>query len=175
MTNKSLCNRGMRPRATERAGGILCFLVLSVCGLINTAQVAEGDAPGWMHALVNTPLPAHDEKTDAVEMYSERIVTVQSADKIKTLVRKVYKILRPGGRDLGTVVIPFDSLTKISNCHAWRIPAHGKHYEANAKDGADVAMPAGPAARVITLLPPPPAPTPAPHPSNPRPPHHAPT
>src|SRR6185312_2731415 len=57
------------------------------------------DAPQWMHALVNVPLPEHDEKTDAVLLYSEKIVTVQSADKIKTTVREAYKILRPSGRD----------------------------------------------------------------------------
>ena len=40
-----------------------------------------------MHALVNAPLPAHDEKTDAVLLYSEKNVTVLSADKIKKTVR----------------------------------------------------------------------------------------
>jgi hypothetical protein len=83
-------------------------------------------------------------------MYSERIVTVQSADKIKTLVREAYKILRPGGRDLGTVVIPFDSLTKISNLHAWCIPAQGKDYDVKEKDGAEVAMPAVQGSELIT-------------------------
>jgi hypothetical protein len=104
-----------------------------------------------MHALATAPLPAHDDKTDAVEMYSERIVTVQSADKIKTLVRVAYKILRPGGRDLGTVVIPFDAQTKISNLHAWCIPAQGgKDYEVKEKDGVEVAMPAVPGSELIT-------------------------
>ena len=83
-------------------------------------------------------------------MYSERIVTVQSADKIKTTVREVYKILRPGGRDLGTLVIPFDSMTKISNLHAWSIPAQGKDYEVKEKDGAEVAMPAVQGSELIT-------------------------
>ena len=142
MTNKLFCNQGLRPRATERLSCILCLFVLSACALPLTPRAAAADAPAWLHALANAPLPAHDEKTDAVEMYSEKIVTVQSVDKIKTLVRKAYKILRPGGRDLGTVVIPFDSLTKISNLHAWCIPAQGKDYEVKEKDSADVAMPA---------------------------------
>src|SRR5260370_41939366 len=103
MTNKSWCNQGLRPRATERVSGVLCFLLLCSCASINTPLAAAAEAPAWLHALANAPLPAHDEKNDAVEMYSEKIVTVQSADKIKTLVRKAYKILRPGGRDLGTV------------------------------------------------------------------------
>jgi hypothetical protein len=103
-----------------------------------------------MHALVSAPVPTHDEKTDAVQMYSERIVTVQSADKIKTLVRRAYKVIRPGGRDLGTVVIPFDATTRISNLHAWCIPAQGKDYEVKEKDGAEVAMPAVPGSELIT-------------------------
>ena len=57
-----------------------------------------GDAPQWMHALVNVPLPAHDEKTDAVLLYSQTNVNVISSDKIKTVVRRAYKILRPDGR-----------------------------------------------------------------------------
>jgi hypothetical protein len=105
-----------------------------------------------MHALVNTPIPAHDEKTDAVEMYSEKTVNVQSADKIKTVVRKAYKIIRPGGRDLGTMVIPFDSATRITNLHAWCIPAQGKDYEVKEKDGAEVAMPAVQGSELITDL-----------------------
>jgi len=146
-----LCNRGLRrPRATERRRGILCSLLLAACALPITPGAAAADAPAWLHALVNAPMPAHDEKTDALEMYSERIVTVQSADKIKTLVREAYKILRPGGRDLGTVVIPFDSLTKISNLHAWCIPAQGRDYEVKEKDGAEVAMPAVQGSELIT-------------------------
>ena len=103
-----------------------------------------------MHALTSAPIPAHDDKTDAVEMYSERIVTVHSADKIKTLVRKAYKVIRPGGRDLGTVVIPFDSVTRISNLHAWCIPAQGKDYEVKEKEAAEVAIPAVLGSELIT-------------------------
>src|ERR1700680_3773871 len=151
MTNKSLCSQGLRrPLATERIRSIFCFLLLSTCALVSTPRAAAADAPAWLRALANAPMPAHDEKTDAVEMYSERIVTVQSADKIRTLVREAYKILRPGGRDLGTVVIPFDSLTKISNLHAWCIPAQGKDYEVKEKDGAEVAMPAVQGSELIT-------------------------
>jgi len=30
---------------------------------------AAADAPAWMHNLVNAPVPAHDEKTDAAVLY----------------------------------------------------------------------------------------------------------
>jgi hypothetical protein len=128
----------------------LWFAVLCAGALALPVRTFAGDAPAWMHALASAQIPPHDEKTDAVEMYSERIVTVQSAGKIKTLVREAYKVIRPGGRDLGTVVIPFDATTRISNLHAWCIPAQGKDYEVKEKDSAEVAMPAVQGSELIT-------------------------
>jgi Domain of Unknown Function with PDB structure (DUF3857)/Transglutaminase-like superfamily len=150
MKNRSLCNQWHREPAIELSGRALWLAMVCACVLAMPSCSFAGDAPAWMHALVSAPVPAHDEKTDAVEMYSERIVTVQSADKIKTLVRMAYKVVRPGGRDLGTVVIPFDATTRISNLHAWCIPAQGKDYEVKEKDGAEVAMPAVPGSELIT-------------------------
>jgi hypothetical protein len=94
-----------------------------------------------MHALVNAPLPAHDEKTDAALLYAEKSVTVLSADKIKTRVRAAYKILRPGGRDYGTLTVPFNSYQKITSLHAWCIPAQGKDYEVKDKDAMEASLP----------------------------------
>ena len=65
----------------------LAVFAFGVVCLVCRARAAA-DAPGWMHALVSVPLPAHDEKTDAVLLYSEKTVTVVSADKIKTTVRE---------------------------------------------------------------------------------------
>jgi hypothetical protein len=135
-----------RARVGFCAAGAVCLLSM----LAAPSASANSDAPPWMHGLVNAPLPAHDEKTDAVNLYAEKIVTVQSADKIKTQVRVAYRILRPGGRDLGTVVIPFDSQTKINWLHAWCIPAQGKDYEVKDKDGAEVALPAVQGSELIT-------------------------
>jgi hypothetical protein len=100
---------------------------------------AGGDAPQWMHALVNAPLPAYDEKTSAVLLYSERDVSVISADKIHTRVREAYKILRPEGRNRGTVSIHFNPQRKIKSLQAWCIPAQGKDYEVKEKDAIEVA------------------------------------
>jgi len=102
---------------------------------------AAGDAPGWMHALVNAPLPAHDEKTDAVLLYSERIVMVQSADKFKITVREAYKILRPGGREYGTVAVSYNSHSKITGLRGWCIPAQGKDYEVKDKEAIEISLP----------------------------------
>src|SRR5690349_19764731 len=108
MINKLFCNRVTHLRASRCS--VTALVLGAACLLINVPACVAGDAPQWMHALVNAPLPAHDEKTDAVLMYSETNVNVISADKIKTRVREAYKILRPDGRDeYGSAVVYYNS------------------------------------------------------------------
>jgi hypothetical protein len=102
-----------------------------------------------MHALVNAPLPAHDEKTDAVLLYSETDVSVISADKIKTVVREAYKILRPKGRDRGDVIVFLNSNRKVTNLHGWCIPAQGKDYEVKDREALEISPPAIQGAELI--------------------------
>jgi len=104
--------------------------------------LASGDAPPWMHALVGANLPAYDEKTDAVLLYSDTNVTVLSADRIRKHVREAYKILRPGGREHGTLGIDFSPTKKITSLRGWCIPSQGKDYEVKDKDALDAAAPA---------------------------------
>ena len=118
------------------------LIVSTSCLLLLTCVPSlAGDAPAWIHALVNVPLPAHDEKTDAVILYSERNVIVQSAEKIKVQVREAAKILRPGGRDYGFVVVPFDPREKVTSLHGWCIPVSGKDYEVKEKDSVEAGVP----------------------------------
>jgi hypothetical protein len=117
-------------------------LFLSVCFLSFSPLANAGDAaaPQWMHALVNAPLPAHDDKTDAVLLYSETNVVVLSTDKIKTTERRAYKILRPEGRNQGMVGVAFNSHQKVSSLHGWSIPAQGKDYEVKDKDAFETGV-----------------------------------
>jgi hypothetical protein len=108
---------------------------------LSPAAAFGGDAPQWMHALVNRPLPPQDEKTEAVLLYSERNVNVVSAEKVKTVVREAYKILRPNGRDFGIVFVPFDSSKKVTGLRGWCIPSQGKDYEVKDKESVEVSLP----------------------------------
>src|SRR5882724_6167722 len=141
MTSKLFCSPVHRRRATEmrRLLFILSSFVLSFSAA--SMPAAAADAPAWMHALVFVPLPAHDEKTDVVQLYSERTVNVQSADKIKTTVREAYKILRPGGREYGTLIVSFNSRKRITGMRGWCIPAQGKDYEVKDKEAVEVSLP----------------------------------
>src|ERR1700758_1133655 len=99
MNSKSSCNLSLLPRPNNLRAIQTCCFVAAIFAFCAVPRAAASDAPSWMHVAARAPLPAHDDKTDAVELYSERIVTVQSPEKIKIQVREVYKILRPGGRD----------------------------------------------------------------------------
>lgn len=121
----------------------LATLAVASAALIYAALIPalRADAPAWMHAAATAPLPAHDEKTDAVLLYAEDVTTVQSNGKIKTFSRRAYKILRPDGKRFGYVHAIFDAETKINSMHGWAIPASGKDYEVKEKDAIEAAPP----------------------------------
>jgi hypothetical protein len=130
-------------RVIERRA-LLVFAWITICiGTSLPRAQAGGDAPSWMHALVGVSLPTYDEKTDAVLLYSETNVVVVSGDKVRTHVREAYKILRPEGREHGTVDVHFNPGRKITSLHGWCIPAQGKDFEVKDKDAIEVSATQG--------------------------------
>lgn len=115
---------------------VLFSLVPSICG----ASSARADAPAWMHNLVRVSIPAHDEKTTAVLLYSDDVLTIQSNGKLKQVQRRAYKILRPEGSDYGTVRANMSSETRVVSMHGWCIPAQGKDYEVKDKEAVETAL-----------------------------------
>ena len=139
MRPRLFCNQPLQlPRTRSAFREIVRSLLFVV---ICSAAAWAGDAPGWMHALVNVPLPAHDDKTDAILLYSQTTVNVQSVDKIKETVREAYKILRPGGREYGSVFVYLNQHRKITGLRGWCIPAQGKDYEIKDKEAIEISLP----------------------------------
>jgi hypothetical protein len=139
MKNRLFSNLAL-PRQTIKsyalaAAGLLAPLLL--LGLSPRPAFA-GDAPAWMHALTSAPLPPHDEKTDAVLLYTEEILIVQPNGKLKEIDRSAYKILRPSGRHVGKVGISFDAESRVNNLRGWCIPAQGKDFEVKDKDAIEM-------------------------------------
>jgi transglutaminase-like putative cysteine protease len=141
MNNKSCFSQGPRrpgnKRLVQTYGSFALTALIAVAILISSPPAKAGDAPSWMHALVNAPLPKYDDKTDAVLLYSEEILNVQPNGKIKEIDRAAYKILRPDGRRFGKWNFGFTAETRITNIHGWCIPAQGKDYEVKEKDTSE--------------------------------------
>jgi len=94
----------------------------AAAGAVNSSA---GDAPAWMHALVNAPLPAHDEKTDVVRF------TPSETSRFNPRTRSRP---RPGSiqnssarrREYGTVGASFNSRSKITGMRRLVYPTQGK-------------------------------------------------
>src|SRR5271166_2215621 len=132
------CWKSNRPRrATSYA---LLTAALLVCLLARPVKARGSDqAPSWMHTAAAAPLPAHDEDADAVLLYAEESVNVQSAGSMRVVVRRAYKILRPGGRDYGYVAVGVGPQRKVRGLRGWCIPASGSDYQVKDKDAVEVS------------------------------------
>jgi len=123
-----------------RAGQLRMGTLLATLSLLGARLAMAGDAPSWIHAQAAAALPAHDDKMNAVVLYTETILTVQPNGKIKKLYREVTKILRPDGEARGVVRAYFDSQSRITSLHAWCVPASGKDYEVKEKEAVESAI-----------------------------------
>ena len=140
MSSRSFYNPARPVPATRLVDAVFRFAALAFLCTILTFSSRAADAPPWMHALVSAPVPAHDERTEAVLLYSENILNVQGNAKIKTIERRAYKILRPGGREYGMIRATFDSETKITGIRGWCIPVQGRDYEVKDKEVIETAL-----------------------------------
>jgi hypothetical protein len=138
--NYKLCCNPVPPRRRTDMRRLFIVAACTLAALLFAPRLRASDAPAWMHTAAAAPTPAHDEKTSAVVLYAEDILTVQSNGKLKRTTRRVYRILRPNGRDFGTVVASFDNETRITSIHGWCIPAQGKDYEVKDKDAIETAL-----------------------------------
>src|SRR5947208_2982334 len=111
-TSKSCCSQARQAREIEGPMKRLVtagLIVATSSLLLLSTPRSWADAPAWVHGAATAPLPEHDEKTDAVLLYAEDVTTVQPNGKIKTLRRRVYKILRPDGKWYGVARAYFDA------------------------------------------------------------------
>src|SRR5215468_836872 len=142
--SKPSSSYGLRPvqqSERRRPCGRGYLRILSPFLLLMAAAANAADAPDWLHALANVALPAHEETTNAVLLYSEDVTTVRPDGRLRTRTRKAYRILRPDGERLGTVAVIFDSQSPISTFHGWCIPHGGKDLVVKDKDTAETALP----------------------------------
>jgi Domain of Unknown Function with PDB structure (DUF3857)/Transglutaminase-like superfamily len=95
--------------------------------------------PEWMRSQLSAPIPVHDDKTDAVILYDETVITAQPNGRIKHLSRQVIKILRPDGESYGKRRFYYSPDSRILALHAWSIPPDGKDYELKDKEIVDAA------------------------------------
>jgi len=105
---------------------------------------ARADVPAWMRSVASNPLPKYSAETNAVLLYDETTIAVKDAGEVHSIHRRVYRILRPSGRDRGVVNVSFDKETKVISMRAWSLPANGgKEFEVKEKDAVETQLTEG--------------------------------
>jgi hypothetical protein len=88
---------------------------LAACAFVQAPAALAVSVPDWVQAQVAAPVPAHDEETNAVVLYSETELIVQAPGKMKRVERLVYRILRRDGAAYGNVVAYFSPQNRITS------------------------------------------------------------
>ena len=114
-------------------------LLLALCAVAAPGSLRAG-VPDWFREAARAPLPDYPEDTDAVLLSEQRMTSVSDSGEVKTVVRRVFKILSPqGGRDYDSVVVYFDNETRLTFLKAWAISAEGLEYESKEKEAIETA------------------------------------
>lgn len=140
MNNKS-CSKF--PDSVRRVCNLALLLSVAVGALLASAP-ARADIPPWLRSAASIPVPKYPDETQAVMLYDETTIVVKDVGEVHAIHRRVYRILRPGGRDRGVFDVPFDKDTKILMMKAWSLPAGGgKEYEVKEKDAVETQLTEG--------------------------------
>jgi len=129
-----------RPFCKWRRWGSASFAALLLGLLVAGVSPAEAGAPDWLKALAREPVPTYDEDVDMVILLDEQVTTVKENGEITTRYRRAFKILRPSGREHGTVSVYFDNDTRLTYLKAWSLPRDGKEYEVKEKDAVETSF-----------------------------------
>jgi len=117
------------------------WALLLLC--ISLPTCAFAGIPDWFREAARSPLPSCPEDTRAVVLLSDQTTTVRDSGEIDTVYRRVVKILRPQGRDQGTIVVFADNETRIASLKAWSITAKGQEFEVKEKDAVETGLSEG--------------------------------
>lgn len=73
-------------------------------------------------------------------LYSESVVTIQPDGERRHSERRVFRVLRNSGEDVGVVRVDFDPRTSVKSLNAWSIPKDGKPYEVGMRDSFETSL-----------------------------------
>jgi len=139
--NNKWCSKA--PDSSIRIRGFSRLVALAAFAIL-AAVPARADVPPWIRAAASNPIAKYSDETDAVRLYDETTIVVKDAGEVHSIHRRVYRILRPSGRDRGMFDVAFDKDTKIISMKAWCLPAAGgKEYEVKEKDAIETQLTEG--------------------------------
>jgi hypothetical protein len=110
---------------------------LALAAMFLAPALRADSVPDWFRELAKAPLPSYSPETNAVVLLDQETVTVKDANDITVTHRWAAKILRPDGRGLGIVGVPFGKDTRVTYLKGWSIAANGQEYTMKESDSVD--------------------------------------
>jgi Domain of Unknown Function with PDB structure (DUF3857)/Transglutaminase-like superfamily len=131
MSNKSFCKavQEWTPAITSS----LCVVAL----WLTCPGGALAGAPEWVRAAAQKQISQTTDNAEAAVLFDEQITTVSESGEIKTVYRRVCRILRPEGRNRRSVGVYFDDETRLTYLKGWSILPGGRELEVKEKDAID--------------------------------------
>ena len=105
------------------------------------AFAAKDSVPDWVKTAAAQTVPTYPADTNAVVLLDEHTLTVDKDGHAVEHVRRVVKILRPGGREEGMVFVPFDNDHKLLSLHVWSIGPDGREYAVKDNEMSEFGAP----------------------------------
>jgi hypothetical protein len=95
---------------------------------VATTASARVRIPDWVQSAAAMQVPSYPEKTRGVTLLDEWIVTPSANGELRTVRRRVDRVLGTSGRDLGFIAVPFGGETKLKRLQGWSIAASGQYH-----------------------------------------------
>src|SRR5947209_8605255 len=113
---------------------VISIVSLMIVGSLWPISARAVSTPDWLHNLAQQPQKHYANDVDAVTLLDEHTTAVKDNGEIVKRRRLAYRILRPEGKGVAALGVPFDNETKLNALHGWSITAKGQEYEAKDKD-----------------------------------------
>lgn len=126
----------MRATAIIRLVPVIAIL----CATFGLPGPALAKTPDWLKQLTALPLPEHEDRTDAILLLADTVLSVKPNGDIIRVERRAFRILRPDGRGRAVVRVDYDTQSSVNRLAGWSIPADGKDYEVGIRDSVESAV-----------------------------------
>lgn len=122
----------MQEAAPVLKKAISAFVLLTVSILVSAS--AQAEVPDWLRTLARQTQKTYADDVNAVVLLDERVLTVKDNGDLLKHGRRVLRILRPEGRELGAYYRYYNGDSKINFIRGWSITSKGQEYETKSGD-----------------------------------------
>jgi hypothetical protein len=122
----------MQEAAPMPKKAISAIFLFTVSIFVSTA--AQAEVPDWLRALARQAPKTYADDVNAVVLLDDNVTTVKENGDLVRRGRRVVRILRPEGRNMGVYYRAYNNDSKINYLRGWSITSKGQEFETKSSD-----------------------------------------